>query len=132
MRLKVGLVGEIETEATAASFATMAAGIRCPSVIDFIAGRVDWRGSKLTCLEGILLAVRLGDRLACPVVWDEDVNTILIGEMRFGAGRDCTTVRLNCRYNRRRIGRRGYQGSKLRRVRAGTERNAECLRSKAH
>jgi hypothetical protein len=34
--------------------------------------------------------------------------------MRFGAGRDCTTERLNCRYNRRRVGRRGDQDSKLR------------------
>ena len=113
-RFKVGSVGEIETEPTDASFSTRAGGVGCPGRIDFTSGRVVWRRSKLECLEGIPLAVRLGDRLACPVVCDNDVNTILIGEMRFGAGRDCTTERLNCRYNRRRIGGRGDQDSKLR------------------
>jgi hypothetical protein len=131
-RFGVDLVGEIETEAAAASVSTMAADIACLGRIDFISGRIDWRGSKLTCLEGILLAVRLGDRLSCPAVCDNDVNTIIVGEMRFGSGPNCTTERLNCRCNRRRVGRRGYQESKLRRVSAGTERNAECLRSKAH
>jgi predicted NBD/HSP70 family sugar kinase len=113
-RIKVGLVGEIETQAAAASVSIMAAGIGCPGRIDFTSGRVIWVRSKLEFLEVIPLTVRLGDRLACPVVCDNDVNTILAGEMRFGAGRDCTTERLNCRYNRRRVGRRGDQDSKLR------------------
>jgi glucokinase len=81
------VVGEIETQAAAASVSIMAAGIGCPGRIDFTSGRVIWVRSKLEFLEGMPLAVRLGDRLACPVVCDNDVNTILAGEMRFGAGR---------------------------------------------
>ena len=81
------VVGEIKTQAAAASVSITAAGIGCPGRIDFTSGRVVWLRSKLEFLEGVPLAVRLGDRLACPVVCDNDVNTILAGEMRFGAGR---------------------------------------------
>jgi glucokinase len=81
------VVGEIRRLANAASVQITAVGIGCPGRIDSTSGRVVWLKSKLEFLEGIPLSARLGDRLACPVVCDNDVNTILAGEMRFGAGR---------------------------------------------
>jgi glucokinase len=48
---------------------------------------VVWLKTKLEFLEGIPLAAQLSHRLGCPVVCDNDVNAILAGEMRFGAGR---------------------------------------------
>lgn len=68
------------------------AGIGCPGRIDFGNGRVLWLRSKLEFLEGISLAEQLGERLSCRVVCDNDVNTILAGEMRFGAGRGYRNV----------------------------------------
>jgi len=81
------IAGEIGTQTSAAAVPLGAVGIGCPGRIDFTSGRVVWLKSKLEFLEGFALAVRLGDRLGCPVVCDNDVNTILAGEMRFGAGR---------------------------------------------
>lgn len=63
------------------------AGVGCPGRIDFREGRVVWLRSKLEFLEGVLLAERLEEMLSCRVVVDNDVNTILSGEMRFGAGK---------------------------------------------
>lgn len=63
------------------------AGIGCPGRIDFNEGRIVWLRSKLEFLEGVSLAEQLGDRLSCHVVCDNDVNAILAGEMRFGAGK---------------------------------------------
>jgi glucokinase len=81
------VVAEIKTQASVASLPVAAAGLGCPGRVDFISGKIVWLKSKLEFLEGIPLAVRVGDRLGCPVVCDNDVNTILAGEMRFGAGR---------------------------------------------
>jgi glucokinase len=81
---KVG--AKIRTLVSAGSAAVKGAGIGCPGRIDFALGKVVWLKSKLEFLEGVFLARRLGERLACPVVCDNDVNTILAGEMRFGAG----------------------------------------------
>lgn len=81
------IAGEIATQASAAGVPLAAVGVGCPGRIDFKSGRVVWLKSKLEFLEGFALAARLGDRLGCPVVCDNDVNTILAGEMRFGAGR---------------------------------------------
>ena len=82
------IAGEIgkQANAAAASAGVAAVGIGCPGRIDFASGKVVWLKSKLEFLEGVPLAVRLRDRLGCPVVCDNDVNTILAGEMRFGAG----------------------------------------------
>ena len=82
------IAGEIgkQANAAAASAWVAAVGIGCPGRIDFASGKVVWLKSKLEFLEGVPLAVRLRDRLGCPVVCDNDVNTILAGEMRFGAG----------------------------------------------
>jgi len=63
------------------------AGIGCPGRIDFNEGRIVWLRSKLEFLEGVSLAAQLGKRLSCRVVCDNDVNMILAGEMRFGAGK---------------------------------------------
>lgn len=78
---------EIENQAKAASARVSAAGIGCPGRIDFSSGTVIWLKSKLEFLEGVPLAAQIGDRLGCPVACDNDVNAILAGEMRFGAGR---------------------------------------------
>jgi len=83
---------EIKTQRSAASLPVAAAGVGCPGRIDFTSGKIVWLKSKLEFLEGIPLAPRLGDGLGCPVVCDNDVNTILAGEMRFGAGRDYRDV----------------------------------------
>lgn len=81
------LADEIGSQVRAASVPLAAVGIGCPGRIDFTSGKVVWLKSKLEFLEGVALAGRLGDRLGCPVVCDNDVNTLLAGEMRFGAGR---------------------------------------------
>jgi len=81
------VAGEIKSQASAASVSIAAAGLGCPGRIDFSAGRVAWLKEKLEFLEGIPLAAVLSKRLGCPVVCDNDVNAILAGEMRFGAGR---------------------------------------------
>jgi glucokinase len=57
-----------------------------------VIGRVLWLRSKLEFLEGVSLSEELGKRLSCRVVCDNDVNTILAGEMRFGAGRGYRNV----------------------------------------
>jgi glucokinase len=69
------------------SGALIGTGVGCPGRIDFNEGRVVWLRSKLEFLEGVSLAEQLGQRLSCRVVCDNDVNAILAGEMRFGAGR---------------------------------------------
>jgi glucokinase len=81
------IAAEIRKQASASSLPVAAAGLGCPGRIDFASGKVAWLKSKLEFLEGVALAARLGEQLACPVVCDNDVNTILAGEMRFGAGR---------------------------------------------
>jgi glucokinase len=81
------VAGKIRTLANAASVLVAAAGIGCPGRIDYTSGTVLWLKSKLEFLDGVPLAKRLSDRLECPVVCDNDVNTILAGEMRYGAGR---------------------------------------------
>lgn len=82
-----GVRGTIQTLARAASVSVLAAGVGCPGRIDFASGRVVWLKTKLEFLEGIPLVRLLGERLRCPVACDNDVNTMLAGEMRFGAGR---------------------------------------------
>jgi glucokinase len=81
------IAGEIKAQASAASVSVAATGLGCPGRIDFASGRVAWLRTKLEFLEGVPLAAKLGQRLGCPVVCDNDVNAILAGEMRFGAGR---------------------------------------------
>jgi glucokinase len=78
---------EIKSQASSAAIRLSAAGIGCPGRIDFEAGKIVWLKSKLEFLEGVPLALRLRERLGCPVVCDNDANAILAGEMRFGAGR---------------------------------------------
>jgi len=80
------VAAEIKTEASAFSLPVAAAGVGCPGRVDFASGTIVWLKSKLQFLEGFPLAQRLGDQLGCPVVCDNDVNTILAGEMRLGAG----------------------------------------------
>jgi glucokinase len=77
---------KIRALADAASASVRGAGIGCPGRINFTSGDIVWLKSKLEFLEGISLARQLGERLECPVICDNDVNTILAGEMRFGAG----------------------------------------------
>jgi glucokinase len=83
---------EIERQAKAASVEVKATGVGCPGRIDFEEGRVAWLKSKLEFLDGFALASRLGEKLGCPVKCDNDVNTIVAGEMRFGAGQGYTDV----------------------------------------
>lgn len=73
--------------AAASSVRVAAVGIGCPGRINFASGSIEWLKSKLEFLEGLPLAASLGERLGCPVVCDNDVNTILAGELRYGAGR---------------------------------------------
>ncbi|HLY62290.1 MAG TPA: ROK family protein [Terriglobia bacterium] len=81
------IANEVRSQASSAAIRLTAAGIGCPGRIDFEAGKIVWLKSKLDFLEGVPLASGLGERLECPAVCDNDVNTILAGEMRFGAGR---------------------------------------------
>jgi glucokinase len=86
------VAGEIGRQAKAASIHVEAVGVGCPGRIDFTSGQVIWLKTKLMFLEGVPLASRLGERLNCRVVCDNDVNAMLAGEMRFGAGRGYRNV----------------------------------------
>lgn len=86
------LAGTIARLAGAASVRIACAGVGCPGRIDFDSGTILWLKSKLEFLEGVPLASRLERHLPCPVVCDNDVNTILAGEMRFGAARGSRDV----------------------------------------
>lgn len=81
------VVAKVADLATASSVQIVAVGVGCPGRIDFTLGKVVWLKSKLEFLEGIDLARLIEARLGCPVVCDNDVNAILAGEMKFGAGR---------------------------------------------
>ncbi len=81
------LAGAIARLAGVALVRVVGAGIGCPGRIDFTSGRIVWLRSKLEFLQGISLSSRLEEHLGCPVVCDNDVNTVLAGEMRFGAAR---------------------------------------------
>jgi glucokinase len=81
------VVEEIKRQASAVSAKAAGVGIGCPGRIDVTLGQVVWLKTKLEYLEGVPLAARLNGWLGCPVVCDNDANTILAGEMRFGAGR---------------------------------------------
>jgi glucokinase len=83
---------KILTLAGSASVSVRGVGIGCPGRIDYAAGRVVWLKTKLEFLEGIPLTQRLTERLRCPVVCDNDANTILAGEMRFGSGQGYRNV----------------------------------------
>jgi len=81
------VVGEIRALTGRSSGTLAAVGIGCPGRIDFRSGKVVWLKTKLEFLEGVSLAEQFSGMLGCPVVCDNDVNTLLAGEMRFGAGR---------------------------------------------
>ncbi len=81
-----GVQSEILRLASDDSVVVIGAGVGCPGRIDFTTGTPVWLKSKLEYLEGFPLAERLAKALRCPVICDNDVNTILAGEMRFGAG----------------------------------------------
>lgn len=81
------LGGTLTRLAAAASVRLVCAGVGCPGRINFSSGTVIWLKSKLEFLEGVSLTSRLEKHLPCPVVCDNDANTILAGEMRFGAAR---------------------------------------------
>jgi glucokinase len=81
------LASEIRNQSVGAGVSIQAVGVGCPGRIDFNSGTIIWLKTKLEFLEGIPLSEALANLLGCPVVCDNDVNTILAGEMRFGAGR---------------------------------------------
>ena len=81
------LTTQVRAQSEAASLRVVAAGLGCPGRIDFASGKVAWLKSKLEFLEDFPIAARLGQRLGCPVVCDNDVNTMLAGEVKFGAAR---------------------------------------------
>lgn len=81
------LASEVMRQANSASVPVAGAGLGCPGRINFDTGTVVWLKSKLEFLENFPLGKRLSELLGCPVVCDNDVNTILAGQMEFGAGR---------------------------------------------
>jgi glucokinase len=86
------IAAEIAKQAKTVSLPVAGAGLGCPGRIDFASGEVAWLKTKLEFLEHVPLAARLGSLLGCPVACDNDVNTILAGEMKFGAGRGYRNV----------------------------------------
>jgi len=80
------IASEIKNQSVEAGVSIQAVGVGCPGRIDFNSGTIVWLKTKLEFLEGIPLSAALADHLGCPVVCDNDVNAILAGEMRFGAG----------------------------------------------
>jgi glucokinase len=69
------------------NFEWSAAGMGCPGRIDVDAGRHVWLKDKLEYLVGHSLAADLEAKLGKPVHIDNDVNSIVLGEHMFGAGK---------------------------------------------
>lgn len=90
------LVEDVRSEifrlASSVAVHVVGAGVGCPGRIDLTSGTPVWLKGKLEFLESIPLGEQLARALGCPVVCDNDVNAILAGEMRFGAGRGFRNV----------------------------------------
>lgn len=86
------IAGAIQQLGQSAPDRIISAGVGCPGRIDVVSGQVLWIKGKFEFLDGAPLAALLAERLQCPVTCDNDVNAMLAGEMRFGAGRGYQNV----------------------------------------
>jgi glucokinase len=68
-----------------------AVGIGVPGIVDPITGVIH-EAHHVPDLEGVALAAELGTRCGLPVVVDNDVNALAMGEWYFGAGRGARSL----------------------------------------
>jgi glucokinase len=81
------LIERLRARATADGVAVRGVGVGVPGPVDTVRGRVGEHVPHAPDLAGEPLAARLGARFGLPVVVDNDVNALALGEWRFGAGR---------------------------------------------
>ena len=65
-------------------------GVGCPGRVNVQEGKVIWCKGKLEYIENQTLGPDLRALLDKPVVCDNDVNSIVLGEALFGKGKDCS------------------------------------------
>ncbi len=76
--------------------AVLGVGIGAPGNVDVAAGRIGKDIQNIPELKGLALGPLVAERLGLPVVVDNDVNALALGEMVFGAARGVRNFILIC------------------------------------
>ena len=82
----VGTLEAVRSEAPACT-TVLGVGIGAPGNVDAAAGRIGEDIQNIPELKGVALGLLVADRLGLPVVVDNDVNALALGELVFGAAR---------------------------------------------
>lgn len=87
----VALIASCLARARRESLHVTGVGVGIPAILDPATGVVG-EAHHVTDLAGQPLAARLGERFGLPVVVDNDVNALALGEWRFGSGRGARSL----------------------------------------
>jgi len=85
-RTIVALIDGARARAAHAGLGVSGIGVGVPAIVDPVTGRLG-ETHHVPDLAGEALAASLAERFALPVIVDNDVNALALGEWRFGAGR---------------------------------------------
>src|SRR5207302_4445624 len=88
----VGLIAEVTSRAGTSARSIAAAGVGVPGPVDAERGIVGEPVTHIPELAGRPLAAELGDRVGLPVVVDNDVNALALGEATLGAARGARSL----------------------------------------
>ena len=91
----VGALEGLRGEAPAGAL-VVGVGIGAPGNVDAAAGRIGEDIQNIPELKGLALGPLVAGRLGLPVVVDNDVNALALGEMAFGAARGARNFILIC------------------------------------
>jgi glucokinase len=86
------LIDAIRGEVAHLGHALTAIGVGVPGPVDTVAGRIGEHVPHVPELAGRPLAAELAATLALPVIVDNDVNALALGEWMFGAGRGARSL----------------------------------------
>jgi glucokinase len=87
LQAAAGLAESLLLDGLPAGGQVRAAGVGAPGLIEYPGGRVLFAGQHVPGWGGTEVGAYLARRLGMPVVVDNDVNALGLGEARFGAGR---------------------------------------------
>ncbi len=88
----VALIGQVVEKAGRSARSIAGVGIGVPGPVDTERGIVGEPVTHIPALAGRALAAELGGRVGWPVVVDNDVNALALGEATFGAGRGARSL----------------------------------------